>query len=198
MTIDWNVLKRQTIIFFGFMIVGFLAMVLIQPDVRTFLNDASSAIKMTTSNDPLQKFLQYVLHNGIDVPIKMFILALIPIPGLYLMSTMATAVSVGVMLYLPFMSGVDGRVSLLQILVGILPHGIFEWAGFLIWAASLYFLNRKIKNVVYKRQLKITDTLKSILVNNLKTYFYVALPLLIFAAAIEAFVTPAISNVFFH
>ncbi len=86
-----------------------------------------------------------------------------------------------------------GEIGFLYILIAIIPHGVFELSAvFLSSALSIrvgltVFLKFKGKNISVSSEIR----------RDLKTYLHKILPLLIIAAIIEAFITPAIISIFF-
>lgn len=80
----------------------------------------------------------------------------------------------------------------LKILVGVLPHGIFEIpaillaTGYGIWLGWRFFL------LLFRK-----EEFKSCFYYALRKYFTLVLPLLLLAALIETFITPALLNYFF-
>lgn len=78
------------------------------------------------------------------------------------------------------------ELGLTSFLVGILPHGIFEFVAiFLSSALGIYLCLALTKKIVGKEV-----PLTKILISLLKIYAYIVIPLLIIAALIEGLITP--------
>jgi stage II sporulation protein M len=134
----------------------------------SFLGDTPSAIM----------FLFIFLNNSIKTFFSLvlgFFFGLIP-----LLFIVINGLVIGLVIYI-----VSQDIGFLKIILGILPHGIFEiYATILTQAIGLWlgikFYKKLIKNEPFKPHLMWA----------LKKYFKLALPLLLGAALIEAFITP--------
>lgn len=104
--------------------------------------------------------MQYIINNGLKIPFQMFLLSLIPIPLLFFLLILLTATAIGIVLYIPFMSEITGELSLMNVLLGILPHMFIEVFGFLIVACGIYYVNKSIRDKLFKKNLLIVYFLK--------------------------------------
>lgn len=87
----------------------------------------------------------------------------------------------------------NNGISILAYLVGILPHGIFELPALVISLACGIYLCSRINQYVRKNTRGImAPTLKNIV----RVLALTVLPLLAVAAAVEAYVTPAVMQFF--
>ena len=77
---------------------------------------------------------------------------------------------------------------MLPLLTAIVPHGIFEIPA-VVLSASLSFY---VSVGIIKKLMDSEFSLRTCLINSLKTFLLVVLPLLVIAAVVEAFITPAI------
>lgn len=82
----------------------------------------------------------------------------------------------------------SGEGILLPLLTAIVPHGIFEIPA-VVLSASLSFY---VSVGIIKKLMDSEFSLRTCLINSLKTFLLVVLPLLVIAAVVEAFITPAI------
>ena len=110
------------------------------------------------------------------------------IPFLYL-----PALSMGVNAILLGMvaSSVNGQWLLLA--AGILPHGIFELPALCLSLAAGLCLCQNINRYIRKNE---KDIMKPLLLNILRVTGLVVIPLLVVAAIIESYVTPAVMQLF--
>ena len=110
------------------------------------------------------------------------------IPFLYL-----PALSMGVNAILLGMvaSSVNGQWLLLA--AGILPHGIFELPALCLSLAAGLCLCQNIYRYIRKNE---KDIMKPLLLNILRVTGLVVIPLLVVAAIIESYVTPAVMQLF--
>lgn len=171
------------------LMIAFLITLLLHPDASNILNSAD-AKKFGKQADSVDKFIQYVVNNGIKVPLQMFVFAFIPLPFLYFLPVAFTAALVGFTLYFPFSADLQGKLSFFEVMLGLLPHSLIEFAGFIIFSAVLYRLNILIRRNLFRR-----DVLKGQIGEQLKRcsiVYILSFSLLVIAAAIEAFITPLI------
>lgn len=85
----------------------------------------------------------------------------------------------------------SGEGIFLPFLTGIVPHGIFEIPAILLSASLAFYVSLGMIK-------KINDSdfsLRNCLVNSLKTFGLVVLPLLVIAAFVEAFITPVLVGI---
>ncbi|GAK07974.1 stage II sporulation protein M [Geomicrobium sp. JCM 19038] len=172
-------------------LITFISVALISPDFNSLFNTLESS--STDSNiSPWERFITYIANNGIYVPLQMLLFALIPIPFLYVINLASSSFSVGLALYLP-VSIQSEELLFSDVLIGIVPHFIFEFLGFCIAASLLYQLNKTIirsLTILFRNNKKENGSIVDNLKNFLKGYFILVLPILIFAAVVEAFITP--------
>lgn len=192
LSINWALLKKFLMLFIFFIALSFFLSYLIKPNIHDFLNLADRHNKLEITSDSLTKFVQYSINNGLKVPFQMLLLSLIPLPFLYFFPVILTAIMTGIVLYIPFMSELAGKVSFSNILLGLLPHIIIEVFGFLIVACGAYYINQSIRSKLFKK-IPIQMTFIASINHFLLTYCLVALPSFIIAAFIEAFITPLFS-----
>ena len=110
------------------------------------------------------------------------------IPFLYLP---ALALGVNAALLGMLASLMDGRWLLL--LAGILPHGIFELPALFLSLAAGLCLCKNINAYIRKNEKGV---MKPLLLNILRVTVLLVLPLLALAAVVEAYVTPAVMQLF--
>ena len=103
--------------------------------------------KLATLKD--SKSLKYIVNNGFRVPLQMFILALLPIPYLYLINLVVTIIMPGILL--GFLLSFDLHKGLIGC-IAFIPHYTFEIMGL------LYFN----KCAVYAKQSHHTSLYQSL------------------------------------
>ena len=115
------------------------------------------------------------------------------IPFLYfpLISVASNAVIIGAMA--AYYQALDLPFTLF--LAGILPHGIFELPALFIAGAMGFLLCRNMVRIIL-HSIRAVPMIE-LLANILRTLLFVIFPLLVCAAVMEAYVTPAVMNLFF-
>jgi len=87
---------------------------------------------------------------------------------------------------------ISGQSTIAAFLSGIVPHGIFEIPAIILSGAIAFYISISI----FKKLDKMGNfSFKSALKNAFLTFIWFCVPLLLIAAAIEAFVTPHIMGV---
>ncbi|MFB4213384.1 stage II sporulation protein M [Shouchella sp. JSM 1781072] len=174
------------VIFITFIVAAFVS-----PDFESLFGSLASG-GSESDHSQWERFWLYVVNNGVYVPMQMFLFALIPIPFLYVFNLVSTSISVGLVLYLP-MALRSEELVFSDILMGIVPHIFVEFLGFCLVASLLYQLNRSITRWLTnlfrkekKEQVSIWKNMKMFFLG----YLVLVLPVLVFAAVIEAFITP--------
>lgn len=194
MNINWKLFRKFVFGFIFIILTSFIVSYLVKPSLNDFLSLTDNIGDLGIPASRTAKFFQYFINNGIKVPFQMLILSFIPIPLLYFSPMFLTAIVTGIVLYIPFMAEAAGKMTLVDILAGLLPHMVIEFFGFLIIVSSVYYVNQAIRSQLFKKissEFSITESLKELL----KIYFLFALPCLVIAAAIEAYITPLISSI---
>ena len=110
------------------------------------------------------------------------------IPFLYLP---ALALGVNAAILGMLASLIDGQWLLLA--AGILPHGIFELPALFLSLAAGLCLCKNINVYIRKNEKGV---MKPLLLNILRVVVLLVLPLLVFAAVMETYVTPALMQLF--
>lgn len=146
-------------------------------------------------SEGIKKVWSFVVNNGFMVPLQMFILALIPIQFLYLLNIIATVTLPGILFGIALqVNSIKG----LGIIIATIPHYIFEVFAFCLFAAVLFELNQvvrvKIRNV-FKAEEVGTSLIKKVL-ETIKIYTILILPLIIMAAFSETYIADIIFSLF--
>lgn len=81
-----------------------------------------------------------------------------------------------------------GQGILLPILTGIVPHGIFEIPAIVLSASLAFYVSAGIIRKIVREDI----SLREYLFNSVKTFLLVVLPLLVIAAFVEAYISPAL------
>lgn len=139
------------------------------------------------SRNSVQLFGAILLNNE-KVALMILFLALIPIPGIYWLTFLATSSSVGLVLGLTVKNG-SWFLAVKAFVLGILPHGIIEMSALLIAVALAAQLNQQWRRFLFSKKHNHDNTsLKSILLQ----YVILVVPLIAVAAVIESFITPVL------
>ena len=88
---------------------------------------------------------------------------------------------------------VSNGTSLLIYFAGVLPHGVFELSALLITFALGLLLCRRITQYIRKNT---KGMMKPLLCNIARSFVMHVVPLLVVAAAVETYITPAVLALF--
>ncbi len=181
--IDFKILKKMVVLFFVVVVISFLSIVALQPDLNALFGSMAQKYDVDASNS--QMFWVYVLNNGFRMPLITIDLALLPIPFLYLLPFIVTSSSLGIVFATPMIPTMDFSWTelLLEFPLNVFP----EFFGMLILMTTAFALNGSVRSRVYKKKIDTTTTVKQALQNNFKVWLAYVLPLMIVAASLEAF-----------
>lgn len=165
------------------------------------LANASNAVDEATNIDGsqddeeveetgLSKTIGYILHNGQS---DLIIIGLGIIPFVFVSGWYAVFTSV--------MSGVSVAVTATALgmnpaavlLVGMLPHGIFEFPAICLSTTTGLYLCSVITRKILRKD---TDTFRVAIINMIRTFLCLILPLTIVAAIVEGNITGMIMSLF--
>lgn len=195
-TVDLDIIKRAVKIF----IVATICLIIttifcyfVHPSFNELKNMGNASEKIGNTKG-LEKVWKYIVNNGFRVPLQMFILALLPIPYLYLMNLVVTIIMPGIML--GFFLSLDTHKGLIGS-IAFIPHYTFEVIGLCILTSALYMLNKAITRRftnLFRKSKKENYAIKDNLINVIKFYVIIALPLIIIAAFLETYVSNFLFN----
>ncbi|MFH0716850.1 stage II sporulation protein M [Staphylococcus delphini] len=170
-------------------LVAFIIATIWSPSIETFKNVGSKAPSYLSDTEGLSKVWGYILNNGFQVPFQMLILSLIPIPFLYFLNLISTSIITGIVF--GFAINFDLNKGTIMVISSI-PHILVEIAAMCFVVSALYQLNhsivRKITNL-FRKHKKQNISFKLALMNFIKSYLFVALPLYVVAAFLETYLT---------
>lgn len=167
---------------------------LINPDMSHVLNATSSATPTSVSHAKGWSLVSaYFLHNGVQIPLVMLVLSLIPIGYLYLWNPILTAILPGVLYGIALRHSVRAGLA---IMIGSLPHCLLEYSEMCVLAAFLFEINRiiRLKWHHWCKRTTLTQPLMPVWQPLLKGYLIVVVPLCLAAAICETFVADFIAN----
>ncbi|MCI2886788.1 stage II sporulation protein M [Staphylococcus hominis] len=157
------------------------------------INDFSDYPNLNLNNkvdNGLNGLIEIFCNNAFIMPLTSLIIALIPIPYLYLIPTISTIFSLSMAIGIQFAYKFnEGTVLLL----GILPHGLLEIYIMSILLSLLFALNKYIRNSLvnlFKKNKKYLPKFLNVITSICKCYLLVMLPLTFICALIEIFITP--------
>jgi stage II sporulation protein M len=163
---------------FGSILLGYIITSQHSQIARTIVSGLAKDLAFLNESSSIFIFLFIFLNNSIKTLISLvlgFFFGLIPIIFIII-----NGLVIGLVIYIV---GQDYGFS--KIILGLLPHGIFEiYATILTQAMGLWLGMRFYKKISKKEPFKPN------LIWALKKYFKIALPLLLAAALIESFITP--------
>lgn len=159
------------------------------------LIDSFGATDDITQVSGLRKVRAYIINNGFKVPLQMLILAFIPLQFLYLLNVIIPSciigIAFGIILQIDSVKG-------LQIIISSIPYYIVEVFAFCLFAAVLFELNqvvrKKLKNSLKKTKVRVYFISK--VLEAIKIYAILVLPMMIVAAFLETYVADILLNLF--
>lgn len=169
---------------------------IINPDLKETLEGLGNRIPdQVKESTGIEKAWEYIVNNGFIVPLQMFILALIPIQFLYVIHIILTAsllgVSFGIALQIGFKKG-------FVMIISSIPHYLVEVFALCLFAAILFELNKFIRiklKIMFKKDKERASLSKKIL-EVIKIYAILTLPIIIVAAFLETYITNIIFDLF--
>ena len=191
-------LYKRTIIFLGFsgLLTFIVALIIyvIDPNIEAMLKSVESkVVEEVTTSTGMKKAGLYIVNNGFKVPMQMLLLALIPIPYLYMMNIIVTVGTVGILFGAILRENIRDGVKLI---LSTLPYFIVEIMAFCLLAAVLFELNKairtKIKNIYQKPHRSAFVMQKSLKI--IRVYTILVLPMIIVAALLETYVSDILFN----
>lgn len=157
------------------------------------INDFSDYPNLNLNNkvdNSLNGLIEIFCNNAFIMPLTSLIIALIPIPYLYLIPAISTIFSLSMAIGIQFAYKFnEGTVLLL----GILPHGLLEIYIMSILLSLLFALNKYIRNSLvnlFKKNKTYLPKFLNVITSICKGYLLVMLPLTLICALIEVFITP--------
>ncbi len=168
----------------------------INPDLKEIMegigNRLPDKIKESTG---IEKVWLYIVNNGFIVPLQMFILALIPIQFLYVIHIISTSSLLGVVFGIVLQSDFKKGFGMI---ISTLPHSLFEVFAYCLFAAILFELNKFIRiklKIMFKKDKERVSLSKKIL-EVIKIYAVLTLPIIIIAAFLETYIADIIFDLF--
>lgn len=141
-------------------------------------------------NNSLNGLIEIFCNNAFIMPLASLIIALIPIPYLYMIPSISTIFSLSMAIGIQFAYKFnEGTVLLL----GILPHGLLEIYIMSVLLALLFVINKYIRNSLvnlFKKNKTYLPKFLNLITSICKCYLLVMLPLTFVCALIEVFITP--------
>ncbi|WP_255260064.1 stage II sporulation protein M [Bacillus sp. AFS023182] len=169
---------------------------IINPDLKEILegigNRLSSQVKESTG---IEKVWAFIVNNGFIIPLQMFILALIPIQFLYVIHIISTSSLLGVLFGIVLQADFKKGFGMI---ISSIPHYLFEIFAFCLFAAILFELNKFIRiklKIMFKKDKERVSLNKKIL-EVIKIYAVLTLPIIIVAAFLETYIANIILDLF--
>ncbi|MBF0769388.1 stage II sporulation protein M [Staphylococcus warneri] len=170
-------------------LVTFILAIIFSPSTETIKNLSKGIPSNVANAVGLEKVWEYILNNGFKVPFQMLILAIIPIPFLYYLNIISTAIPPAIAL--GFVINYDIYKGIM-VTISSIPHFFVEILAFCFVASGLVKVNqaiiRKITNL-FRKNKKENLSLKLSIINLLKIYVFIALPLFVIAAFFENYLS---------
>ncbi|PTI07742.1 stage II sporulation protein M [Staphylococcus warneri] len=170
-------------------LVTFILAIIFSPSTETIKNLSKGIPSNVANAVGLEKVWEYILNNGFKVPFQMLILAIIPIPFLYYLNIISTAIPPAIAL--GFVINYDIYKGTM-VTISSIPHFFVKILAFCFVASGLVKVNqsiiRKITNL-FRKNKKENLSLKLSIINLLKIYVFIALPLFVIAAFFENYLS---------
>ncbi|MEX3445966.1 stage II sporulation protein M [Staphylococcus warneri] len=170
-------------------LVTFILAIIFSPSTETIKNLSKGIPSNVANAVGLEKVWEYILNNGFKVPFQMLILAIIPIPFLYYLNIISTAIPPAIAL--GFVINYDIYKGTM-VTISSIPHFFVEILAFCFVASGLVKVNqaiiRKITNL-FRKNKKENLSLKLSIINLLKIYVFIALLLFVIAAFFENYLS---------
>lgn len=177
-------LKRMMVLV-GIMFVAGLVIYLINPNIYELIESADSVVSRSIDKTTQwNQFASYITQNGIGVPSQMFLFALIPVPFIYWLQPVATALLPGILFGIVFRYSFDKGVL---IVLSALPHALLELLAYSVLLVVLSNVNHWVCCKVFKRtghEESFSYVLKKVIVS----YVVLVIPLIIVAAFFETYI----------
>ncbi|WP_410985093.1 stage II sporulation protein M [Bacillus cereus] len=168
----------------------------INPDLKEIMegvgNRLPDQVKKSTG---IEKVWSYIVNNGFIVPLQMFILALIPIQFLYVINIILTVSLPGILFGIGLQADFKKGFG---IIISSIPHYLFEIFALCLFAAILFELNKFIRiklKIMFKKDKERVSLSKKIL-EVIKIYVVLTLPIIIIAAFLETYIADIILDLF--
>ncbi|PFA03146.1 stage II sporulation protein M [Bacillus cereus] len=193
------VFKRATNFFIlgvALTVIATIITFVINPDLKEIMEGVGNRLPdQVKESTALEKVWSYIVNNGFIVPLQMFILALIPIQFLYVIHIILTVSLPGILFGIGLQADFQKGFG---IIISSIPHYLFEIFAFCLFAAILFELNKciriKLKNLFKKDKEKISLSKKILEV--IKIYDVLTLPIIIIAAFLETYIADIILDLF--
>ncbi|ANK61000.1 hypothetical protein BSQ39_00485 [Loigolactobacillus backii] len=175
--------------------LAFFALQLWHPSARQVMLPLRRALSGIKPVSGIKLWGQIAWHNELAVLIVLA-LGLIPVPLLYWYNAVATAASIGMVIYV---GAIAHQNIWLLIATGLLPHGIIELSCFAITLGIAGELNYYIRSRTHNMRNQKDDwvgqlPLRPFLYALFRQYLFIVLPGLIIAGFIEALITPKLMH----
>ncbi|MEB9458066.1 MULTISPECIES: stage II sporulation protein M [Bacillus cereus group] len=168
----------------------------INPDLKEIIEGIGNRLPdQVKKSEGIEKVWLYIVNNGFIVPLQMFILVLIPIQFLYSIHIILTSSLLGVVFGIVLQSDFQKGFGMI---ISTLPHFFFEVFAYCLFAAILFELNKCIRiklKVMFKKDKERVSLSKKIL-EVIKIYIVLTLPIIIIAAFLETYITNIIFDLF--
>ncbi|OLF65707.1 stage II sporulation protein M [Staphylococcus sp. MB377] len=157
------------------------------------INDFSDYPNLNLNNkvdNSLNGLIEIFCNNAFIMPLTSLIIALIPIPYLYLIPSISTIFSLSMAIGIQFAYKFNEGTVLL---IGILPHGLLEIYIMSVLLSLLFALNKYIRNSLvnlFKKNKTYLPKFLNVITSICKCYLLVMLPLTFICVLIEVFITP--------
>lgn len=126
--------------------------------------------------------------NNLQASLSAAAMGLVPFVFLPVLSLVLNSVIIGAVLSLSGSTAMGGITAGQMVLLGLLPHGIFEIPAFALGIAMGLYLCRQMNGTLRKRPG--TPRIEAVLPHLCRVTVFGVVPLLAAAAVIETFVTP--------
>ncbi|WP_429971097.1 stage II sporulation protein M [Fructilactobacillus sp. Tb1] len=185
--IDWILLRKLVLFFLVVAVITFIVNIVVRYNSVGYLQRVYSGFEPKSEFD---EFLYIFRNNALTVPLVVLIVALIPIPYLWMYAIVMNGIIFGTAFAIPF---TNAKVTLFEMFTELICHSIIELFAFFILFTVAFKLNKAVCQKLYKHG---KNSVKKAIGNYLKLYFIYVLPLLFIAALLETYVSERFADIF--
>lgn len=192
-----NFIKEKLLKTLTYVTISFILLVLLTTIMFYYNQDTAKEIIMSfleanadMINESGDVLMTSLIINNVTASMISIIIGFVPFLFVPIFSLVINSVMIGATLGF---TTIASSTSVFKILMlGIMPHGIFELpALFISMSMGVYLCNKISRKILGKEKESIIEVIKNIV----KTFIIIVIPLLILAGIVEAYITPIlISN----
>lgn len=191
-------IKEKLLKTLSYVTIAFAILVLLTTIVFYYNQDAAKELIMSfleanadMINSSGEILMTSLIINNITASMISIITGVVPFLFVPVFSLVVNSIMIGATLGFTTIASSTPVFKIL--LLGIMPHGIFELpALFISMSMGIYLCNKITRKILRKEKESLIDVIKNIV----KTFIFIVIPLLIVAGIVEAYITPILISKF--